>query len=126
MKTASDKTAQRKAAADRVNPRLSMQSDSASEKLFSSGGSSGSKEAAKKEEGGEKKKGKEKDSSEKISISGFQFPTQKKGLPNDIKNGLHQLKKQTQLKAKGVPINDDPTLEKEADVMGAKALQQHS
>lgn len=29
----------------------------------------------------------------------------------------------TQLKAEGIPVNDDPSLEKEADVMGAKAAQ---
>ena len=32
----------------------------------------------------------------------------------------------TQLKSDGVPVNDDPGLEQEADVMGAKALQMAS
>jgi len=53
-------------------------------------------------------------------------PGQEKHLPHEAWHVVQQkqgrVKPTTQLKSK-VDINDDPTLEKEADVMGAKALQ---
>lgn len=50
------------------------------------------------------------------------------GLPNGLKSGIEnpgRVKPAKQLKSK-VHINDDFALEKEADVMGEKALQKHS
>lgn len=52
---------------------------------------------------------------------------QEKHLPHEAWHVVQQkqgrVQATTQLKSMGVPVNDDPALEKEADTMGAKAAQ---
>lgn len=52
-------------------------------------------------------------------------PGQEKHLPHEAWHTVQQKQGRVQptLQAKGVPVNDDAGLEKEADVMGAKAMQ---
>jgi len=54
-------------------------------------------------------------------------PGQEKHLPHEAWHTVQQkqgrVQPNAQVQAKGLPLNDDPTLEKEADVMGEKAVQ---
>lgn len=54
-------------------------------------------------------------------------PGQEKHLPHEAWHTVQQkqgrVKPNNQIQGKGLPLNDDPVLEKEADVMGEKAVQ---